>query len=212
MHRSVAFRWMVSASALFALTGWLACSSSSDDDDDDDEECSSDSDCKGDRVCDDGECVDPSGPTGTSSGTSGGCATLGDDCSTSSCCGSLVCAESVCTEPSGTSTSGSSSTSTSTATGMPAGCELPGTSAPSNCAAACSILYDCGALTCSGQQVCPGFDGSSAQKATFVEGCTTSCNSQQALISLVDPSSCDGTVETLSAVNAQFADTCQNGL
>lgn len=52
--------------------------------------CSSDSDCKGSRVCKSGTCVDPTAPpdSGTSSDTGGGCGILpGGPCTaTSQCC------------------------------------------------------------------------------------------------------------------------------
>jgi hypothetical protein len=91
-------------------------------------------------------------------------------------------------------------------------CELPDTTAPSNCAEACSDVYDCGALTCDGMNVCPGFDGSAMQKAQFEQFCLMACAQQMALISIIDPADCDGTVATISAVSAEFDDACQNGI
>jgi hypothetical protein len=113
----------------------------------------------------------------------------------------------------GTTTGGppAATTAASTATGMML-CELPDTTQPSNCAEACSDLYDCGALTCDGMNVCPGFDGSAMQKAQFEQFCLMACAQQMALINLVDPANCDDTVATLSGVSAEFDDACQNGL
>jgi hypothetical protein len=90
-------------------------------------------------------------------------------------------------------------------------CELPDTTPPSNCAEACSDLYDCGALTCNGMQNCPGVTGTAMEKAQFEQVCVPSCMMSPALVSLIDPASCDDTVATISAVSVDFDNVCQNG-
>lgn len=47
------------------------------------EQCASDNDCKGDRVCDDGQCVAPSPPSG---GSGPGCSDVDESCSDTGCC------------------------------------------------------------------------------------------------------------------------------
>ncbi len=53
----------------------------------DNDGCSDDNDCKGDRVCDDGECVDPD------EASSSRCDAVGDACGPDSCCGDAVCVQ-----------------------------------------------------------------------------------------------------------------------
>lgn len=91
-------------------------------------------------------------------------------------------------------------------------CELPNVANPTTCAEACSDLYDCGALVCNGMQNCPGVTGDPAEKTQFLQICLPTCMNQMALISIIDPTDCDGTVATISAVSAQFNNVCQNGL
>jgi hypothetical protein len=117
--------------------------------------------------------------------------------------------EAICTTGSSSSSSSSSSASSSTGGGMV--CALPDTTAPSDCTEACSDLYDCGALTCNGQQNCPGFDGTPMNRSAFLAMCGPQCQSQPTLVSLVDPSSCDTLVQTLSGLSAMFDTVCQNG-
>jgi hypothetical protein len=114
-----------------------------------------------------------------------------------------------CTMGASTSSStSSSSASSSSSTGGGNMCQLPDTTAPATCVEACSDLYDCGALTCNGQQNCSNFDGTPMNKATFTSVCEPQCNSQMALISLVDPSSCDTTIQTFTSLSMQFAQAC----
>ncbi len=107
-----------------------------------------------------------------------------------------------------------STASGSTATGMLT-CALPDTTAPTTCAEACSDLYDCGALTCNGEQNCPGYSGDPQEKAFFVgdanSNCIQGCMAQMALIGLVEPMECDVTIAALSGIDAVFQDACQNG-
>ena len=69
---------------------FLGCSSSED------EGCSSDSDCKGDRVCESGKCVSPSGGGGSggavATGGAAGCASECKSPAGTCCAGKGVCA------------------------------------------------------------------------------------------------------------------------
>ena len=100
-----------------------------------------------------------------------------------------------------------SATQSSTVVGTPATCSLPDTTPPTNCQQACSALFDCGLLFCGGQQNCPAFFPQ--DKQSFMMGCIPGCNQQMAIISIIDPSSCDVTVETIEALNPQFQGVCQ---
>ena len=73
-----------------------------------------------------------------------------------------------------------------------------------DCAAVCGSLYDCGVEDGN----CPNFTGEADQKTAFVTNCTSACEGNPALASLVDPDNCSGTVATLSAVNADFKASC----
>lgn len=131
------------------------------------------------------------------------------------------------TTTSSTSTGGTSSTK-STSTGMTTtttgsttstggmACALPDTTAPADCAEACSDLYDCGALTCMGDTLC-AFDGSAAEKdlwtnGTDMNGCLATCAENMALVAIINPGDCSQTVTTLKTLNATFADSCDNGI
>lgn len=79
------------------------------------------------------------------------------------------------------------------------------------CQTACQALFDCGLEDGgNGQQICPGFDPGDG--ALFVPGCVQQCMNNMGLIGLVDPSDCEGTIDTVSGINAQFDNFCQNGL
>lgn len=128
-----------------------------------------------------------------------------------------------------TTTSTTTGTGTTTATGMGTTtgmmttsstgggmCALPDTTAPADCMAACSDLYDCGALTCNGMKLCD-FDGSAAEKDTWMNGsmmngCLATCAENMALVAIIDPGNCSQTVSTLKTLNATFAGTCDNGI
>ncbi len=87
------------------------------------------------------------------------------------------------------------------------GCQLPDPSAPTTCPDACSDLFDCGVLLCDDEFPCPGFF--QIDKQSFMMGCVPQCSQQMALISIVDPSSCDTTVETFKSLSFDFAQQCQ---
>ncbi|MBL9028206.1 MAG: hypothetical protein JNL21_38795 [Myxococcales bacterium] len=112
-------------------------------------------------------------------------------------------------------TTGGTTTGSTTSTGGMA-CALPDTTAPADCAEACSDLYDCGALTCMGDTLC-AFDGSAAEKdlwtnGTDMNGCLATCAANMALVAIIDPGDCAQTVTTLKTLNATFADSCDNGI
>jgi hypothetical protein len=82
----------------------------------------------------------------------------------------------------------------------------------SDCDAACSALYDCGLQGGSdGMKLCPGFSGNAMEKAQFVDGCVTACQDMPALLILIDPSDCAGTITVLKGASPDFADLCANG-
>ena len=87
------------------------------------------------------------------------------------------------------------------------GCSLPDPSLPASCQDACSDLYDCGMLFCDGEPQCPAFFPGG--KASFMMFCVPQCMQQPALISIVDPSSCDVTVQTVKSISFEFADQCE---
>ncbi len=69
-----------------------------DTEDGNSEECSSDSDCKGDRVCSDGSCVDQPSPNGGSTSSSpppAECSEVGESCASTGCCtdGNALCVD-----------------------------------------------------------------------------------------------------------------------
>lgn len=127
------------------------------------------------------------------------------------------------------STTGSMTTSgTMSSTSSGPACMVTGTIDPNGdpateCPKACSVVYDCGALTCGGAKVCPGFSGMAAEKTAFVgtapttpmgtdgTGCIQGCFSNTLLLSLVDPGHCDDTLDTLKAVNASLKMVCEMG-
>lgn len=108
-----------------------------------------------------------------------------------------------------TSTGGTTKATSATTGGMD--CPLPGVADPTTCDTACDALYECGALTCNGATIC-AFTGAPAEKMGFVETCIESCMGQMALISVIDPTDCQGTVDTISNLNAQFAMSCTDGI
>lgn len=104
-------------------------------------------------------------------------------------------------------------TMTSSSTGAPL-CPVTGTT--DTCANACAALYDCGALTCNGTDLCPGFSGMAAEKTAFIgdamNGCVKTCTAQGALKALIDPTDCASTIKTIKMVSdMDFAPVCENG-
>jgi hypothetical protein len=91
-------------------------------------------------------------------------------------------------------------------------CALADTTAPTTCEEACAAVYDCGSLACGGCE----WDGSDAEQALFVgddmSGCIAGCNDQMALIGLVDPADCAGTIEQLTALSPDLDAACTNGI
>jgi hypothetical protein len=112
--------------------------------------------------------------------------------------------------PEGGSSTGGSSTGGSSNGGAPSTGGSGGSTALT-CAEACGVLYDCGAENMN----CMGFSGDPAEKEAFVGddmgGCIQTCNEQAALINLIQPDNCAGTVMTLKGVSPDFAEVCDNG-
>ncbi|NUO52638.1 MAG: hypothetical protein HOV80_27645 [Polyangiaceae bacterium] len=106
----------------------------------------------------------------------------------------------------GTTTTKTSSTATGTAE-----CPLPDTTNATTCEEACPALYDCGALECNGAPIC-AFTGMQAEKDAFVATCLETCAGMMALIQVIDEMDCQATVDTISAVSADFAMSCENGI
>jgi len=78
------------------------------------------------------------------------------------------------------------------------------------CETGCEALFVCGLEMDGGEQLCPGFEA--GDETAFVAGCIPGCTNNMALLSIIDPTDCPGTIQTVSAVSNQFAATCQNGL
>lgn len=88
------------------------------------------------------------------------------------------------------------------------GCSVPVPS-PTDCFQACTILYACGQTFCGGsEQLCPAFTPNIISEDQFLMGCIQQCQDQMALISLIDPDTCDTTIQTLQSVSSQFAQLC----
>ncbi len=100
-----------------------------------------------------------------------------------------------------------SATQTSTVVGTPAICSLPDTTPPDSCPEACSMLFDCGLLFCGGQQNCPGFFVE--DKPEFMAGCIDGCAQQPGVMRIVDPFSCDTTIDTFESLFSEFQFACQ---
>lgn len=115
---------------------------------------------------------------------------------------SSVGTSSVGTSSVGTTDVGTSSVSVGTTSG---GCFIP-EPPPQNCQQACSDVFECGLQLCFGDQLCPAFFP--GNKMQFMMGCMPSCQSNMALISIVDPSQCDTTIQTLLALNTNFEQIC----
>ena len=81
---------------------------------------------------------------------------------------------------------------------------------PLTCQTACEAAFACGLEMDMGSQLCPGFEPQ--DQGTFVPVCVSQCMQQPALIQLVDPNDCPGTINTLEAISQDFANVCQNGV
>ncbi len=78
------------------------------------------------------------------------------------------------------------------------------------CQTGCEALFDCALENDSGgNQNCPGLQAS--DQALVVPSCVSQCNNTMALLALIDPSDCEGTINTISNLSAQFDNACQNG-
>jgi hypothetical protein len=116
----------------------------------------------------------------------------------------------------GSGGAGGTTTSTVTTTNVSATTDATTGPPPSDCVIACTALYQCGLEFDGGQQLCPGFTGTSEDQDTFLHaleggGCVEACNSVPVIIALVDPADCPGTIANFQAANEAFADVCANG-
>ena len=130
-------------------------------------------------------------------------------------CGVLA----ACGDSTGTGGTGGSGGSTTTAGGgngtggVPStGGEAPGGggtggSAALTCETGCQALFDCGL-----EGNPPYCVYTAADSDTFVPGCITQCMDQMALLAVVDPEDCMGTIDTVKTLSADFADVCDNGV
>jgi len=73
----------------------------------------------------------------------------------------------------------------------------------------CGALYDCGSTTCQLGKPCPGFSGTSLDKAAFIQICEQRCTAQ--LAAGVNPAFCDTTVLFVSSAT-WFSLACKNGV
>lgn len=86
-----------------------------------------------------------------------------------------------------------------------------GGAAPLTCQTGCETIFDCGLEDDSlGNPNCPGAEP--ADGPLFIPGCVQTCMSQMALLAIIDPNDCEGTIDTLSTLSSDFEDFCQNGL
>ena len=109
-------------------------------------------------------------------------------------------------------TSASSSTRASSTQG-PGPVVSSSTGGVTTCEEACSALYDCGLQAdANGMQLCQGFTGAAREKNQFVMTCVDPCNTNPALLAIIDPSDCPGTISTLKMVSPDFSSACDVGL
>lgn len=93
----------------------------------------------------------------------------------------------------GTTTTVTTTVSTSTTTV---------TTDPPECGQACEILWDCTQV----DDYCPGL--TPEDKAPFIAECLATCEANPAMLAIIDPNDCQMTVETLEALNPDFAEAC----
>ncbi|MBI4705408.1 MAG: hypothetical protein HY744_30255 [Deltaproteobacteria bacterium] len=108
-------------------------------------------------------------------------------------------------KPAATTTTTTSSSSSGTGGGG-GGCTPP---TIEDCATACKELYKC----TQEEGLCPGLKGTSEDD--FVNGketggCLKGCEGMKALIALVDPCDCPGTMSTLTGANKDLKCSCED--
>jgi len=114
---------------------------------------------------------------------------------------------------SGGNSASSSSRASSTTQGPASVVSSSSTGGVTTCDQACGALYDCGLQgDANGMQLCPGFSGALREKNQFVMDCVDTCRTNPALLGLIDPSDCPGTISTLQMLSPDFNDACQFGL
>ena len=78
------------------------------------------------------------------------------------------------------------------------------------CQTGCEALFQCALeLDSGGMQNCPALQAS--DQGVVVPQCVLQCANNMAVLALVNPSDCEGTINTLSTLSPQFAALCQNG-
>jgi hypothetical protein len=104
---------------------------------------------------------------------------------------------------------GGSTTLTTTSPTTTTTSDTPGTTTTtttlSECEQACTSLFDCTQI----DGLCPGIGPEAGP--TFIAECAVQCEQNPALMALIDPQDCQGTIETLSSLNPQFAQLCAGG-
>ena len=75
------------------------------------------------------------------------------------------------------------------------------------CQTGCEALFNCGL-----EGTPPLCVYTAADEAAFVPGCVETCMGQMALLLLVDPADCPGTIEDVSNISTDFNDVCTNGI
>jgi hypothetical protein len=133
-------------------------------------------------------------------------------------CGSLMglaCGDSTSDAGGGGSGTGAGNTGGDTSTGAGNMGGAPGTGGAGGsdelaCPEACEILYACGLE--GDPQNCVGF--TPEDEATFLPGCEEGCADNMALLTVVDSGQddCAGLIDTISNLNADFANVCENGV
>lgn len=78
------------------------------------------------------------------------------------------------------------------------------------CQAACNTIFQCALQSDdNGLLLCPGIEP--GDQSLFVPGCADTCEQQMGLLAIVDPDDCQGTIETLQTLNAEFDQVCEFG-
>ena len=102
----------------------------------------------------------------------------------------------------GTSTDGGGTTTDGGGTTTDGG----GGAAALTCETGCDLLFECG-LT-GNPPLCAY---TAADKEGYIPQCLAGCEAMPALLQILDPDDCPGNIDTVSTVNADFADFCENG-
>jgi hypothetical protein len=80
------------------------------------------------------------------------------------------------------------------------------TTTVSQCQQACNELFDCTQV----DDLCPGISPESGP--AFIQMCVGQCEQNPAMIAIVDPNDCPGTVALLNAASPEFSAFCHGGV